>query len=70
MIWPGRASNPDLPITVAKQHILRSYEHHHRGMYLCTNMQKKLWNRFSKFLVNFLNFTFRLSLCSISTGAI
>jgi len=31
MIGPARASNPDSPITVARQCVLRRYQQHHRG---------------------------------------
>ena len=31
MIGPGWASNPVLPITIARQRILRRYQQHHRG---------------------------------------
>ena len=31
MIRPGWASNPDSPITLARQHVLRRYQQRHRG---------------------------------------
>ena len=31
MIGPGWASNPDSPITIARQRVLRCYQQHHRG---------------------------------------
>ena len=34
MIGPARASNPDSPITVARQRVLRCYQQRHRGRLL------------------------------------
>jgi len=34
MIWPAWASNPDLPITVARQHVPQCYQQHYQGRHV------------------------------------
>ena len=43
MIGPGWASNPDSPITVARQCVLRCYQQHHWGRYVWCTVIRQLF---------------------------